>query len=107
MFPVLVIRLCIAVSQFTGMNQAFQHLLVPVTLGSTRSHLSFAKGETREVISPLSARQFGKLPTHYAPSLEKLSRDQDQNHGMFFFRDENGNYLVLVELVKLPVRISI
>lgn len=43
MFPVLVIRLCIAISQFTGMNQAFQCLLVPVRLGSTRESFNFSK----------------------------------------------------------------
>lgn len=36
----------------------------------------------------MSVRELGKLPTHYTPSLEKLSRDRDQNHRMFFFRDE-------------------
>lgn len=88
MCPVLIIGLCITISQFTGMDQAFQCLLVPVRLGGTRSHLTSAKGKTKGVISPLSARKFGKLPTHYTPSLErKLPRDEDKNHGMFFYRD--------------------
>ena len=89
-FPLLVVRLCITISQFTGMNEAFQHLLVPVRLGSTHSHLTFAKA--RRVISLLSARELGKLSKHYAPSLEKMYGDQNQNHGMCFFRDEEWEF---------------
>lgn len=89
------------------MHQASQHLLVPERLGSASNHLTFAKGETAGVVSPSSARELGKLPGHCTLSLEKLSTDQDQNDFFVFSEMKNENYLVLVELVKLPVKISL
>lgn len=71
MVPVLEIRLCITIPQFTAMNQTFQHLLVPIRMDSTRNHLMTAKGETRGI--NIIARKLGKLPTHYTPSVKKLT----------------------------------